>query len=88
LAERGIFGLMLKAWHIIAETTHGGSPNVPPFTEYFVVAIPHSDQALESLRMRKNLSDAKLTIVGEATQAFIDKFSIKEGEIIAIGEIS
>jgi uroporphyrinogen-III synthase len=80
---------MPSAWHIIAETQQAsGETNAPPFREYFVVAIAHSDRAVESLRMRKNLAEAKLTIVGEATQVFIDKFGIKDGEIISIAESS
>ena len=54
---------MPKAWHIIAETRQtGAQSNVAPFREYFVVAIANLDQAVESLRMRKNLFDAKLQI--------------------------
>jgi hypothetical protein len=81
--------MMPKAWHIIAETKHvGGEPNVPPFREYFVVAIPDSDQAVESLRMRKNLSEAKLTVVGEATPDFIEKLDINSGDIFLVGAFS
>jgi uroporphyrinogen-III synthase len=80
---------MVKAWHIIAETKHAGEESdVPPFREYFVVAVSHADHAAESLQMRKNLSEAKLTVVGEATADFIEKSNIKDGEIISVGAYS
>ncbi len=80
---------MPKAWHIIAETwPAGGKPDAPPFREYFVVAMPRSDQAVETLRMLKNLHEAKLTVVGEATADFIEKSKIKDGSILSVGEFS
>jgi len=80
---------MPTAWHIIAETKPtGGQSNVPPFREYFVVAIANLDQAVESLRMRKNLFEAKLSVVGEATTAFVDELDVKDGEIISVGAYS
>jgi hypothetical protein len=80
---------MPKAWHIIAETRQtGAQSNVAPFREYFVVAIANLDQAVESLRMRKNLFDAKLSVVGEATVAFIDELDITDGQIISVGAYS
>jgi hypothetical protein len=71
-----------KAWHIIAETQRGGrQANSRPHFEYFVVAIAEPHRALESLRMRKNVADAKLTMIGEATPEFIVSTNIQEGEI-------
>jgi hypothetical protein len=82
-------GLMPKAWHIIAETARaGGKPDAPPFREYFVVAMPKSDQAVESLRMLKSLYEAKLTVVGEATPDFIEKSKIKDGDVLSVGAFS
>jgi hypothetical protein len=82
-------GFMLKAWHIIAETwPAGGKSDAPPFREYFVVAMPRSDQAVQTLRMLKNLYEAKLTVVGEATPDFVEKSKIKDGDILSVGEFS
>jgi hypothetical protein len=82
-----MFSGMTMAWHIIAETDLvGRESDAQPFREYFVVALPHSDQAVESLRMRKGLSETKLTVVvGEATLTFIENFNIKDGEIFSVG---
>jgi len=78
--------LMPKAWHIIAETwPPGGKSDAPPFREYFVVAVARSNQAVESLQMLKNLYEAKLTVVGEATAAFVEKSKMKDGHILSIG---
>jgi hypothetical protein len=80
---------MPRAWHIIAETEHlGGEPKRPPSREYFLVAMPRVEQAVQSLRMRQNLLEAKLAVVGEATLGFIDRFGIKDGEIISLGTYS
>ena len=50
-----------------------------------MVAMTQPEHAVESLRMRKDLSESKLTVVGEATPAFIENFNIKEDEIFSAG---
>jgi hypothetical protein len=77
---------MPVAWHIIAEIHPvGRESGASPVREYFVVAMTEPDHAVESLQMRKDLSESKLTVVGEATPAFIENFNIKEGEIFSAG---
>jgi hypothetical protein len=77
---------MPMAWHIIAEIHPvGRESGASPFREYFVVGMTQPEHAVESLRMRRDLSESKLTVVGEATPAFIENFNIKEGEIFSVG---
>jgi hypothetical protein len=74
------------AWHIIAEIhSVGQESGASPFRKYFVVAMTQSEHAVESLRVRKDLSESRLTVVGEATPAFMENFNIKDGEIFSVG---
>ena len=83
MAKGRIFGEMPVAWHIIAETYPVGL-KTDGRRKYFVVAMTKPERALESLRMRKDLSESKLTVVVEATPTFIENFNIKEGQIFSV----
>jgi hypothetical protein len=50
--------------------------------------IPDRYAAAEALRIRKSLSDAELSIVGEAAPDFVDWLDVKDGEIFCVMAVS
>jgi hypothetical protein len=77
---------MPKVWKIIASTKSidGGRP----LKKYFLVAISDQFAARAALRKRRNLDDAELTVVGEATPEFVEWLDVKDGEILSVMEVS
>jgi hypothetical protein len=77
---------MPKVWKIISSTKHidGG----PPLKEYFLVAISDQFAAMAALRKRRNLGDAELTVVGEATPEFVEWLDVQDGEILSVMAVS
>ena len=78
---------MTKTWRIIAITKRLGGG--PPLKEYFLVAISNQAAALDALRAKRpELSDAELTIDGEATPEYVKWLDVKGGEVFCVLAIS
>jgi hypothetical protein len=71
---------MAKVWKIVA-VVDGDHP----VKEYFLVAVEDQSTALAMLRSRKGLSNADLTLVGEASPEFLDRVGgVKDGQIFSV----
>jgi len=77
-----ILGDMAKGWIIIAHRKQEGTG--APLKEWYAVAIPDRVRAVETLRLRKNLLDATLTIDSEASPEYLDQLDVKDGQILSI----
>ena len=75
---------MPKAWKMIAYTQRLGSGK--PLKEFYLVAISDRDAAVEALRIRKDLVDAQIEVLGQATSDFVDWLEVKNNEIFCIAE--
>jgi len=77
-----ILGDMAKGWIIIAHRKQEGTG--APLEEWYAVTIPDRVRAVETLRLRKNLLDATLTIDSEASPEYLDQLDVKDGQILSI----
>ena len=77
-----ILGDMAKGWIIIAHRKQEGTG--APLKEWYAVAIPDRVEAVESLRSRKNLLDATLTVDSEASPEYLDQLDVKDGQILSV----
>src|ERR1700730_6130276 len=75
---------MPTAWKMIAYTQRLGSGK--PLKEFYLVAISDGDAAVEALRIRKDLVDAQIEVLGQATSDFVDWLEAKNNEIFCIAE--
>jgi hypothetical protein len=73
---------MARGWIIIARRKQ--EVTGAPLKEWYAVAIPDRARAVETLRSRKDLLDATLTIDGEASPEYLDQLDVKDGEILSI----
>jgi hypothetical protein len=70
---------MPKAWKMIAYIQRLGSGK--PLKN-----ISDRDAAVEALRIRKDLVDAQIEVLGQATSDFVDWLEVKSNEIFCIAE--
>ena len=82
VARARILGYMAKGWIIIAQRKQVGSG--APLKEWYAVAIPDRAEAVEAVRLRKNLLDATLTVESEASPEYLDQLDVKNGQILSI----
>ncbi len=75
---------MPKAWRMIAYTQRLGGGK--PLKEFYLVAISDRDAAIEALRIRKDLLDAQIEVLGEASSEFVDWLEVNNNEIFCVIE--
>jgi hypothetical protein len=76
---------MAVGWKIVASTKGlGGRAR----EQFFLVAIPDRELALDAIHARRNMSDCELTVVGEATPNNLNNLRVKSGEIFTIWGIA
>ena len=73
---------MARGWIIVAHRKQEGTG--APLKEWYAVAIPDRVRAVETLRLRKNLLDATLTVDSEASPEYLDQLDVKDGKILSI----
>ena len=73
---------MTRGWIIVAHRKQEGTG--APLKEWYAVAMPDQVRAVETLRLRKNLLDATLTVDSEASPEYLDQLDVKDGQILSI----
>ena len=73
---------MAKGCIIIAHRKQEGTNT--PLKEWYAVAIPDRVEAIEALRLRKNLFDATLAVDSEASPEYLDQLDVRDGQILSI----
>jgi hypothetical protein len=56
-----------------------------PLEQCFLVAIEPESAALSALKIRyPDLEKSELTVVGEASPAYLDRLDVKDGQILCV----
>ncbi len=83
LADPAIFGLMAKAWNIVARTKP--MDGKPGQTRYYIVAMASKETALAALRSHSDLASARLEVAGETSADFMDwAGGVKDGQVLCV----
>jgi hypothetical protein len=72
---------MTSGWKIKAFTERPGEAHTE---QSFLVAIRDRQGAVEALRVRKDLLDARIEVVGEATAEMLSSYGMRLGEMYAL----
>ena len=76
---------MTKGWQLAVSTTRPG--HADPVVEHFIVAIFDQDQAIETLRKRNKLEDAKVLAFGPAPELTMAFLNAQRGEVYSVSVV-
>jgi len=77
---------MPSAWKIIAHL-RPREIEEPSVREFYFVALPEREAAIDVLRMRHGFDDAELEVAGEAPADALEWLDIKPGQIFRLSAL-
>jgi len=72
----------MNGWKIVVPIPH--RDGLPPVKEHYLVAIADREESIAELGDREKLTDAQITVAGEAGPDWLDWLQVGTGEILFI----